>query len=132
MYPSFSLKTLYFERLKPYSCLRYPEESIYDQNCGETYRIKISLDAEGLSLDIAGQIVIEKHDGAIGLNSISRQGTKCSINFISKSSSPWLDLCLIKLVQLSRRFLLLEYISGVKFIDSKIFLLCVFPSFTCG
>ncbi|MHC5936494.1 hypothetical protein [Nostoc sp.] len=84
------------------------------------------------SSDIARQIVIEKHGGAIALNSTSHQETKCNINFISKSSTAWLDLCLIKLVQLSRRFLLLEYFSGVKFIDSKIFLLCVFPSFTCG
>jgi hypothetical protein len=42
------------------------------------------------------------------------------------------NLCVIKLVQLSRRFFLPEYFLGVRFIDSKIFILCVFPSFTCG
>jgi hypothetical protein len=63
----------------------------------------------------------------------------CHINSISKSKQalPDLgiagsDLCVIKLVQLSRRFLLPEDFSGVKFIDSKIFIFYVFPSFTCG
>lgn len=63
----------------------------------------------------------------------------CHINLINKSKQalPDLgiagsDLCVIKLVQLSRRFLLPEYFSGVEFIDSKIFILCIFSSFTCG
>ncbi|MHC5817980.1 MAG: hypothetical protein ACYT04_19310 [Nostoc sp.] len=40
-------------------------ESIYDQNCGETHRMGISLEEEGLSSDIAQSIVVEKHGRAI-------------------------------------------------------------------